>query len=192
MLRTAPLLGILLVFWIGSTGLSQITFNFRDPTPAGPDAGTAGETLETGVPFTMGGLTVTATPAGTSLSGDGLLSNNDSFGVDSGNFAGFTDVANHIQFDGAETLSLMFDQSIEITEIDLQALVGSEAARVTAGAFSIDLSTGVSGFNGTTDVYTPATPIELPVGTPLVLEGIAAGGAFGLQGLTSLFRNHNL
>ena len=183
----ARLLGyftVLFVLSMTTPTWAAIVLDFHDPSPAGPDAGTAGETLETGAPFTVGGLTVTATPSGTSLFGDGLLANATAFGVDSNNTGTFTDVPENIQFDGAETLSLSFDKAIEILEIDLQGLVGTEVGRVTAGSFSIDLMTGVAGFNGTTDVYTPATPIELSAGTPLVFEGIAAGAAFGLETIT--------
>jgi hypothetical protein len=105
--------------------------NFRDPTPAGPDAGTAGETLETDTPFMVGGLTVTATPFGASLFGDGLLANNNSFGIDSNNTTTFTDIPDDIHFDGAEILAISFDKTIEITEIDLQGLVSTEVGRIT-------------------------------------------------------------
>jgi len=178
-------LAIVLLALLGANPGHALVLDFTDPTPAGPDAGTAGETLETGAPFTVGPLTITATPMGDSLAGDGLLANNDSFGIDSNSNSsiGFTDVADDIQFDGGEKLTLNFDLAIRILSIDLQGLVGSEAARITAGAFSIDLFTGVSGFNGTTDVYTPATPIFVDANTPIVFEGTDAGAAFGLQGM---------
>ncbi len=163
---------------------AALVLDFRDPSPAGPSDGTAGETLETGAPFVVGSLMVTATPTGTNLNSDGLLANADSFGVDSTNFPGFVDIPDDIQFDAAETLAIGFDQDIQILEIDLQGLVGTEVGRVTAGAFTIDLFTSVAGFNGTTDVFTPAVPIYVEAGTPVLFETIAPGAEFGLQGMT--------
>ena len=174
----------LLLFCTSQSFAGIIALNFRDPSPAGPGSGTAGETLETGTQFTFDGLTVTAVASGDSLFSDGLLANADSFGVDSNNTPTFTDIPDDIQFDGAEELAILFGQTIEILQIDLQGLLGDEVGRVTAGSYTIDLFTGVADFNGRSDLFVPSTPILVPSGVPVVFETIAPGDAFGLQGLT--------
>ena len=173
----------LLLFFTSQSFAGIIALNFLDPTPAGPGSRTAGEILETGTPFTFDGLTVTAVPSGDDLFSDGLLANADSFGVDSNNTPTFTDIPDDIQFDGSEQLAILFSQTIEILQIDLQGLLGTEVGRVTAGSFTIDLFTGVDDFNGRSDIFMPATPILVPNGVPVVFETIAPGAAFGLQGL---------
>ena len=182
MTRSTTSLAAAAISLLASVAQGSIVLDFTDPSPAGPSDNTAGETLETGASFMVSGLTVTATPIGDNLNSDGLLANADSLGVDSDNVGAFTDVPNHIQFDGGEKLALSFDQDIEILVIDLQGLSpASEIARVTAGGFSIDLQTGVSGFNGTADRYTPTTPIFVAAGTQVIFEATQAGDDFGLQ-----------
>ncbi len=85
-----------------------------------------------------------------------------------------------------EGITLSFDKDVELVVIDLGS-VGSDAtegALLTIDAFDITLHTGVSGFNGTSDTYTPGSPIAISAGTPIQLTGSAATSSFDLEAIT--------
>lgn len=87
----------------------------------------------------------------------------------------------------AEILTISFDKAVDLVSVDL-GNVGtsiSAGARLKIGSLpDIDLYTGVAGFNGNTDVYTPAAPIRLNAGEAVVLKGSSETSSFHLQKMT--------
>jgi len=104
-------------------------------------------------------------------------SNAGDFGIDSG--TGTNDF-----IDGtSESITITFATDILFNFIDLGG-VGSDSsdgANLTIDATSIDLFTGVSDFNGTQDIYTPASPISLTAGNAIVLTGSSSTSDFDLE-----------
>lgn len=92
------------------------------------------------------------------------------------------------QLDGSsEAITISFNTAIDFISIDLGA-VGtsvSDGAQLTIGAqLPRNLYTGVSGFNGTSKVYTPASAIRLGAGETIVLTGSSATSSFDLERIT--------
>ncbi|MDQ8206530.1 hypothetical protein QEH52_03355 [Coraliomargarita sp. SDUM461003] len=106
-------------------------------------------------------------------------SNSGDFGIDSG--TGTNDF-----IDGtSESITITFSTDILFNFIDLSE-VGSDAtdgAKLTIGGSSINLFTGVTGFNGTQDIYTPTSPIALSSGDSIILTGSEATSEFTLEGI---------
>jgi hypothetical protein len=83
----------------------------------------------------------------------------------------------------SEVVTITFDKAIEFNFIDLGGVGGNvvDAARLTVAGVSVDLFTGVAGFNGITDLYTPASPISLAVGQSIIVTGSSATSSFDIQ-----------
>ncbi len=87
----------------------------------------------------------------------------------------------------AEILTISFDKAVDFVSIDLGAVGGdiADGASLTIGTQpAIDLYTGVSGFSGSTDVYTPASPVRLSAGETIVLTGSSLSSSFDLEKMT--------
>ncbi len=92
------------------------------------------------------------------------------------------------QIDGTtEAITISFDTAIDFVSIDLGG-VGSDStdgANLTVGTETpIDLYTGVSGFGGTSDIYTPTSAIRVNAGDTIVLTGSEATSSFDLEEMT--------
>jgi hypothetical protein len=127
---------------------------------------------ETTVQETLGALNITATATG------GVFNSNKSnFGIVDTRIDATTEI-----------VTLSFSQTVEIVLIDFGA-VGSDASSgvklstSTTPALSLDLHTGATGFNGGTDIYTPATPIRLNVGESISFTGSGAASSFELHNI---------
>jgi hypothetical protein len=91
------------------------------------------------------------------------------------------------EIDGTvESITITFSENIEFNFIDLGG-VGSEAAdgaSLTVAGSTISLFSGVSGFNGTTDIYTAPSPITVLTGSDsIVLTGTSATSIFDMEGI---------
>lgn len=92
------------------------------------------------------------------------------------------------QLDGnSEAITISFSTAIDFVSIDFGA-VGttiSDGVRLTIGTqLPRNLYSGISGFNGTSKVYTPASAIRLAAGEPIVLTGSSATSSFDLERIT--------
>ena len=165
MLFRKPICVVLLVFvgFAAAPAAASLTYDFENK-----GATFDGQT-SVAVPVTDGSFSATMTVTGT---GGNLNSNAGSIGIGDD------------QIDGTgEAVSMTFNSNIDLISIDMSG-VGTNAAdgaRLTIGATSIDLFTGVSGFNGTSDTYTPASPIRVASGTSIILTGSTTTSSFGLQ-----------
>lgn len=125
---------------------------------------------QTTVQEIVGSLTLTAT-----ASGGVFNSNKSNFGIVDTSIDG-----------NREIVTLSFSQTVEITLIDLSG-VGSDiadGAKITVGttpALDLNLHTGVPGFNGSTDIYTPTNPIRLEAGETISFTGSSSTSAFELH-----------
>ena len=93
------------------------------------------------------------------------------------------------QIDGIfESIAISFDRAVDFISIDLSGLVGSstaDAANLTLGSLEgIDLYTGVAGFEGTPDLYTPAGPVRINIGETIILTGSSSTSSFDLEKMT--------
>lgn len=120
-----------------------------------------------------GGVSLTMTVEG---GGGDLNSNAGGFGI-----------GNDLIEGTGESLTISFDRAVDFVSIDLSG-VGSTAeagARLTIGSLpAIDLFTGVEGFSGSADIYTPASPVRLNAGDTIVLTGSSATSSFDLDQMT--------
>lgn len=91
------------------------------------------------------------------------------------------------QIDGTdESITITFDTDIEFNSIDFGG-VGSDiddGVSLRIADFSINLFTGVVGFNGQRDEYTPTPSIALSVGESIIITGSSSSASFDLQSLT--------
>jgi len=118
----------------------------------------------------------TAVTMTVSSSGGDMNSNASRFGVDNDYIDGT-----------AEMLTISFDKAVDFISIDLGAVGAdiSDGANLTIGSRSaIDLYTGVVGFSGSTDVYTPASPVRLNVGETIILTGSSLTSSSDLEQMT--------
>lgn len=85
----------------------------------------------------------------------------------------------------AESISISFNTDVFFNFIDLGGVGGdlADGANFTIGGSSIDLFTGEPDFNGSTDVYTPTSPISLSAGDSIVLTGSSTTSIFDLDGI---------
>ena len=124
------------------------------------------------IPLTDGAISVNMTVSG---SGGDLNSNADALGI------------GNDQIDGtSESITLTFSKPIDFKLIEFGA-VGADildGANLAVAGSAIDLYTGVSGFDGTPDIYTPALPIRVNVGQSIVITGSAASSSFDLENMT--------
>lgn len=125
---------------------------------------------QTTVQEIVGSLTLTAT-----ASGGVFNSNKSNFGIVDTSIDG-----------NSEIVTLSFSQTVEITLIDLSG-VGSDiadGAKITIGTtpvLDLNLHTGVPGFNGSTDIYTPTNPIRLEAGETISFSGSSSTSGFELH-----------
>lgn len=146
------------------------------------NGGLAGPALEASGTITDSGVTINATATG----GD-LNSLSGSFGVDGPETAA-TDDSDQIDNalgEGIEFEFVFSDLLVEITELDfigVGAADGDDAIlfAINSNAPTV-LETGVTGFNGSTDVFNPPTPISLSSGDVLTLT---AEDVAGIQSIT--------
>lgn len=118
-----------------------------------------------------------ATTMSLTAGGGTFNSNADDFGIDG-------DSGTNAFIDGtSESITLTFSTDIFFNFIDLGGIGAdaTEGANLTIGASSVDLFTGVSNFNGTQDIYTPAAPISLTAGDSIILTGSSATSKFDLE-----------
>lgn len=125
---------------------------------------------KTSVQETIGALTISATS-----SGGVFNSNKSNFGIVDTTINGT-----------AEIVTLSFSQTVEITLIDFGGIGsdvadGAKISTTTTPALSLDLHTGVPGFNGNNDIYTPATPIRLEPGESISFTGSSDSSGFELH-----------
>lgn len=125
---------------------------------------------KTSVQETIGALTISATS-----SGGVFNSNKSNFGIVDTTINGT-----------AEIVTLSFSQTVEITLIDFSRIGsdvadGAKISTTTTPALSLDLHTGVPGFNGNNDIYTPATPIRLEPGESITFTGSSDSSGFELH-----------
>jgi hypothetical protein len=92
------------------------------------------------------------------------------------------------QIDGTdEIIILSFDHAISITAIDFGGITdandGANLKTNSSPALDLNLSTGVVGFNGTSDIYTPQDPIILNAGETLSITGTHINAIFDLESI---------
>ena len=127
---------------------------------------------KTSVQETIGSLTITATSTGGVFN-----SNKNNFGIVDTTIDGT-----------AEIVTLSFSQTVEITLIDFSGIGsdvadGAKISTTTTPALSLDLHTGVTGFSGSTDIYTPDTPIRLEPGESISFTGSSDTSGFELHSI---------
>jgi len=114
--------------------------------------------------------------------GGSFNSNSGDFGIDSG--SGTNDV-----IDGTdEAMIISFSKDIELISVDLggvgtAAEAESQGARLTIAGTSYDLYTGQPDFDGTSDVFTPSSPIAISANGTIVLTGSSETSAFDLESI---------
>lgn len=155
------------------TASAAVTFEFANKEDIF-DGYTSVDVMITDVSSTL--MTVTAT-------GGTLNSNSGDFGVDGSE----PDEVNDFIDGTSESITLTFSTEVIFNWIDL-AGIGTEAqtddhASITIAGTQLNLSTGVDNFNGSTDVYTPASPITLAIGESIILTGTSSTSSFELQGI---------
>lgn len=163
----------LILLFIRTSTSASLLYDFT-----GKDAIFDGQTL---VPILLSdigtGLSTTMTVS--SVGGE-LNSNAGDFGVDGTETGETNDFIDGL----VEAIHLTFDSDIEINFLDLGG-VGSDTtdgADVTFGSFgTVTLHTGISDFNGTSDIYTPSTPIFLASGESIQLTGSSSTSDFDLE-----------
>lgn len=161
-MQTRTYLHILLVALAPIITSAQQNFSFLDK----------GNTYDnqTTVQETIGNLTLTA-----KATGGVFNSNKSNFGIVDTTINGNTEI-----------VTLSFSQTIEITLIDFSGVGGNVADGVkisssSTPALDLNLHTGVSGFNGSTDIYSPATPIRLEAGETISFTGSSDTSDFELH-----------
>jgi hypothetical protein len=88
------------------------------------------------------------------------------------------------QIDGtSEIVTITFDKAIEFNFIDFGGVGStiSDGAKLTIAGVSTDLFTGVTGFSGSSDKYTPSSPIEIAIGQSISVTGSSATSSFDIQ-----------
>jgi len=104
--------------------------------------------------------------------GGSFNSNTDDFGIGDD------------QIDGtSEIVTITFDKAIEFNFIDFGGVGStiSDGAKLTIAGVSTDLFTGVTGFSGSSDKYTPSSPIEIAIGQSISVTGSSATSSFDIQ-----------
>lgn len=108
-----------------------------------------------------------------------LIPTGGSFNSNAGDFGIGND-----QIDGtSEIVTITFDKAIEFNFIDFGGVGGtiSDGAKLTIAGVSTDLFTGVTGFSGSSDTYTPSSPIEIAIGQSIGVTGSSATSSFDIQ-----------
>ena len=163
-LSTPTLLAVILVAASACPQRSEALLVTLDLT-ADSGVETPGEVLEDG-PFTVNGLTITAS------TGFNALTNNA--GIGSGG-----------EIDLGESLTLTFTgASFDLVSIDMSGVGSSEggdAAVIDVDGTVFSLETGVTDFNGSSDLWSPSPPISLASGSTVTFT---AENAYGLQAIS--------
>ena len=135
---------------------------------------------QTSVPIflTDGSNSTTMTVTGT---GGNLNSNSGDFGIDGSEIDEVNDFIDGI----TESIELSFDQDIELVFIEFGSVGAdmTDGVHLTVGGTSVDLFTGVSGFDGNADLYAPSTSIALSKGSSLIITGSATTSSFDLENI---------
>ncbi|MEM1221999.1 MAG: PEP-CTERM sorting domain-containing protein [Verrucomicrobiota bacterium] len=120
--------------------------------------------------------TMTVTAAGGTLN-----SNSGDFGVDGTEPGETNDFIDGL----VESITLTFSTVVTFNFIDLGGVEAdiSDGANLTIAGSTLDLFTGVSGFNGTSDVYTPGSPVTLSIGESIILTGSSSTSDFDLEAI---------
>jgi hypothetical protein len=108
-----------------------------------------------------------------------LIPTGGSFNSNTGDFGIGDD-----QIDGtSEIVTITFDKAIEFNFIDFGGVGStiSDGAKLTIAGVSTDLFTGVTGFSGSSDTYTPSSPIEIAIGQSIGVTGSSATSSFDIQ-----------
>jgi hypothetical protein len=108
-----------------------------------------------------------------------LIPTGGSFNSNAGDFGIGND-----QIDGtSEIVTITFDKAIEFNFIDFGGVGStiSDGAKLTIAGVSTDLFTGVTGFSGSSDTYTPSSPIEIAIGQSIGVTGSSATSSFDIQ-----------
>lgn len=118
---------------------------------------------------------VTSTQMTVSANTSTLNSNMDTFGINDSSIDGLTEI-----------ITISFDKDVIINIMDFSA-IGADAmdgGSVTIGLLApVTLFTGQPNFNGTTDTYTPATPITLLSGQSITITGSTGSSDFSLSSI---------
>ena len=158
---------------LASIASADVTFTFADQA-ATFDSFTSVDVTVTDVTSTL--MTVAAT-------GGTLNSNSGDFGVDGSEAGEISDFIDGI----AESITLTFSTEVIFNFIDLAGVGPAtdtfDHASITIAGSQLNLTTGVDGFNGTTDVYTPSSPITLAIGESIILTGTSSTASFELEGI---------
>ncbi|MBC8207188.1 MAG: PEP-CTERM sorting domain-containing protein [Kiritimatiellales bacterium] len=154
------------VVLMGGMAYADLLYDFTDK------GGTFDGQTSVVIPLTDGAISFNMTVSG---SGGNLNSNLGNFGIGDD------------QIDGtSESITLTFSKPIDFKAIEFGSMVGgiSDGANLTVAGSAIDLYTGVSGFDGTPDIYTPASPIRVNVGQSIVITGSSETSSFDLENMT--------
>ncbi|MEM7791973.1 MAG: PEP-CTERM sorting domain-containing protein [Verrucomicrobiota bacterium] len=119
-------------------------------------------------------MTVTA-------AGGNLESNSGDFGVDGTEPGQTNDLIDGL----VESITLTFSTVVTFNFIDLGGVGAdiSDGANITIAGSGLDVFTGVSGFNGTSDIYTPGSPITLSIGESIVVTGSSSSSVVDLEAI---------
>jgi hypothetical protein len=160
---------LIVVLCVGCVCRSEVTYDFKGA------GSTFDGTNQVQVALTDGDINFNMTVSST---GGDLNSNADYLGVGDDSLDGTT-----------ESIIISFDAPVDFISMDLGLVGGSatDGAEFSIGAFGpIDLYTGApssSEFNGTSDVYTPASVIRLSEGV-IILTGSSDTSNFAIQQMT--------
>jgi hypothetical protein len=117
-------------------------------------------------------MTVTAT-------GGELNSNSGDFGI-AGSAAGETSD----WIDGTtEAIELTFDSVVELNFIEFGGIGSdsSDGAELTVASTVFSLFTGATNFDGTSDTFTPGSPISIEIGESIFITGTSSTSGFDLE-----------
>jgi hypothetical protein len=156
--------------------VADVTYTF-----SGQSGTFDGTTNQVQVLLTDGGIDFLMTVS--SLGGN-LKALTGDFGIDG--LSGTND-----QLDGTdEILTISFNKAVNFISMDL-AGIGSNAddgASLKVGTASVVLlhtgSPSSAVFNGTSDIYTPASPVRVDIGESIILTGSAATSAYELEAIS--------
>lgn len=149
-----------------ATSHAAVIFDFTG------QGGTFDNMTSVSVPLVDGGINFSMTVTGT---GGDLNSNASGIGINDANIDGM-----------AESITLSFSIDTELNFLDLGGVGGdvSDGADVTIAGTNFQFFTGQPDFNGSSDVFTPATPIALTAGQTIVITGASATSVFDIDSIS--------
>lgn len=121
------------------------------------------------IPFIDSGnsATISLVPTGGSFN-----SNSGDFGIDDDQINGTSEI-----------VTITFNEDILFNFIDFGG-VGADASdgvSFSIGGSITNLFTGVTGFNGSSDIYTPTSPVALATGESIIITGSSTTSIFDIQ-----------